>query len=120
MLPVALRLRHSGDIRATIRRGVSAGRGGVVVHGMVRDDDGGARVAFAISRTVGSAVVRNKVRRRMRGVVIEQREMLPTATDLVLRARPSAPTRSYSELRRDVVGALAQVTDRLSASRADR
>jgi ribonuclease P protein component len=63
-----------------------------------------ARVAFAINRRVGNAVVRNKVRRRLRAIVGElDRERadaggLPAGTYL-LTVRPEVTSLSYRELR---------------------
>ena len=63
------------------------------MHCRVAPDAGaGTRVGLVVSRAVGGAVVRNKVRRRLRGVVMEQRAALPAGTDLVVRAlAPSGP-----------------------------
>jgi ribonuclease P protein component len=71
-------MRRSEDFRRTVRRGVRAGRRTVVVHAFRLDGerpDGPAdsptvpetgTVGFVVSRAVGSAVVRNRVKRRLR------------------------------------------------------
>lgn len=69
-------------------------------------DAPGTRVGFVVSRAVGGAVVRNKVRRRLRGVVVEQRGMLPQGADVVVRALPPAADASYAELAADVASGL--------------
>ncbi|MEZ4501673.1 MAG: ribonuclease P protein component [Dehalococcoidia bacterium] len=58
------------------------------------------RVGFAISRRVGGAVVRNRVRRRLKALLRE----LPIAqpTDLVLTAQPAAAEATFADLRRDL------------------
>ncbi len=105
MLPAGLRLRRSSDFDATVRRGARAGRGTVVVHCRATDEPG-TRVGFVVSRAVGGAVVRNKIRRRLRGVVVEQRATLPRGADVVVRALPPAAAADHAELRADVLSAV--------------
>lgn len=60
-----------------------------------------------VARTVGGAVVRNKVRRRLRGVVLEHGDALPGGTDVVVRALGPAADATYPELAADYRSALA-------------
>lgn len=62
------------------------------------------RVAYAIPRTVGSAVVRNRLRRRLRAVcehLATTRGGLPPGA-LLISAGPDAVGRTPDELRHDV------------------
>lgn len=98
-------MRRSDDFRRTIRQGTRAGRDTVVVH--VRVEDGpGRMVGFVVARSVGNAVVRNKVRRRLRGVVIELTDAVPQGAAVVVRALPAAASADYATLRDDVRSAL--------------
>ena len=65
------------------------------------------RVGFVVARTVGGAVVRNRVRRRLRGVVVEHGDALPGGTDVVVRVLPPAAAASYGELTADYLSGLA-------------
>jgi ribonuclease P protein component len=72
-----------------------------VVH-VPRSDE--VRVAYAIGRQVGSAVVRNKLRRRLRAAVRELDRSaggLPTG-DYLVALRPEAASADYAGLRRDL------------------
>jgi ribonuclease P protein component len=64
------------------------------------------RVAFAVSRKVGPAVVRNRVRRRLRAVLAD--EALAGGDYLVI-ADPGAGALDHAELRRQVRGALERL-----------
>lgn len=67
-----------------------------------------ARVAYAVSRAVGSAVERNRVRRRLRALVAEAAAQLRPGAYLV-GAAPRATRSSYQGLRDDLRRALAQL-----------
>ncbi len=66
-----------------------------------------ARAGFVVSKAVGNAVVRNKVRRRLRHLVRPLLAELPPGTLLVVRALPPAAQADYAELDTDLTGALA-------------
>jgi ribonuclease P protein component len=66
-----------------------------------------ARAGFVVSRSVGNAVVRNRVRRRLRHLVRPLLADLPAGSSLVVRADPAAATASFDELNHDLEAALA-------------
>jgi ribonuclease P protein component len=70
------------------------------------------RVAYAVGRSVGGAVVRNRVRRRLRAVLHAEtaRSGLPAGLYLV-GARPSAASASFAELRDDLVWVLGRLRE---------
>lgn len=70
------------------------------------------RLAFAITRRVGSAVVRNRLRRRLRAVFLDLAPTLPAGAVLV-SAGPGAVVRGPDELRDDVVRLLEALDHRL-------
>ena len=66
-----------------------------------------SRAGFVVSKAVGGAVVRNKVRRRLRHLVRERLVELPAGTTLVVRALPAAADATYTRLGADLDAALA-------------
>ncbi|MGP8001179.1 MAG: ribonuclease P protein component [Streptosporangiaceae bacterium] len=99
MLPAAARIRRHEDFSAAIRRGSRAGRALLTGHLLVRaDEPGPPRAGFIVSRAVGGAVVRNKVRRRLRELVRRRMDSLPAGSLLVVRANPRAATARQSDL----------------------
>ncbi len=67
------------------------------------------RAGFVVSKAVGGAVVRNRVRRRLRHLMRSRLERLPDRTDVVVRALPDAANRTYSALAADLDGALSAI-----------
>lgn len=76
--------------------------------------DGPAAAGFAVSRAVGTAVVRNRVKRRLRHLVASRLDRLPAGTCLVVRALPAAADASSAELESDLDAALESASQRLA------
>lgn len=77
-------------------------------------EDEGVRVAYAVGRAVGGAVVRNRARRRLRSAVAEIEPQLRPGAYL-FGAGPPAVTIPYPELKAavsDVVTAVTQAPGR--------
>jgi ribonuclease P protein component len=110
MLPAAARMRRRIDFSRAVRNGRRASRKLVSAHLLSRaGNDEPARVGFVVSRAVGGAVVRNKVRRRLRHLARGYLGSLAEGSLLVVRANPPAATACQADLAADldlVLGAL--------------
>jgi ribonuclease P protein component len=89
-----------------------------VVHANQTDARAGhpPRVGFVVSKAVGSAVVRNRTKRRLRGLAHQRLGLLPAGTDVVIRANPPAAQANSAELGAEMDGALSRVLRRLGAA----
>ena len=70
---------------------------------VVANELGRSRLGITVTRKVGAAVVRNRVKRRLREIYRrwDERTKLP-AVDIVVHAKPQAREASYVELRTEV------------------
>ncbi|NYE18543.1 ribonuclease P protein component [Microbacterium immunditiarum] len=66
------------------------------------------RFGFIVSKKVGTAVVRNTVRRRLKAVCAEAVGTVRPGTDVVIRALPGSANAAYSELRAEISRCLAR------------
>ena len=87
VLPKAARLRTADEFRTTVRRGVRCGRPSLVLH-MARTDQAPSRAGFVVSKAVGGAVRRNRVKRQLRHLVAGRLAVAPFAIDVVVRVLP--------------------------------
>ena len=103
MLPAAARMRRRAEFSETVRGGGRAGRKLLTGHLLLRPGrDEPARVGFVVSRAVGTAVVRNRVRRRLRHLARGYLGSLPGGSLLVVRANPLAATARQPDLAADL------------------
>ena len=116
MLTAPHRLRDPASFRTAVRRGRRAGSRTLVVHLFVpgpqdrgEAGDESARVGFVVSKAVGHAATRNRVKRRLRHLAREHVTSLPGSAVLVVRALPEAATASYQELGADLERCLGRV-----------
>jgi ribonuclease P protein component len=112
MLPARARMRRSDEFASTVRRGRRGSSRAVMVHVVParadQSEDVPVRVGFVVSGAVGPAVVRNRVRRRLRHLVTARLGALPAGTTVVIRAHPAAASLTSAELAGDVDGAFAR------------
>ncbi len=97
-----------------MRHGTKAGRGTVVVY-VALTGNANRMAGFAVSRAVGGAVVRNRVKRRLRAVVAQLLPTLPAGARVVIRALPAAAVASFAVLRGDIADGLATASRRARA-----
>jgi ribonuclease P protein component len=117
MLDRSHRLTSGRTFATTIRRGRRAGRSTVVLHLAAPSsaDTAEPRIGLVVGRTVGNAVTRNQVKRRLRHISRERIESLPDGSVLVVRALPDAAGATSSALGHDFDEALARLVGRESA-----
>jgi ribonuclease P protein component len=91
------RLTRSQDFDAVYRRGRSTSTRFLVLYWFPREDTTEEpRLGLAVPRRVGSAVARNRVKRRLRELWRSRLESIPAGQDYVLVVRPGLVEASES------------------------
>ncbi|MBS0559419.1 MAG: ribonuclease P protein component [Proteobacteria bacterium] len=98
-----LRLKRRAEFLRVAAKGVKAPASGLVLQALAREDDEPARIGFTVTRKVGNAVVRNRVRRRLREAARLVLADQPIAgADLVLIGREGTIRRDFKALQADL------------------
>lgn len=101
-LPRAMRLRSRADFQRSRKQGKTYA-GKFIVLSVVVDRALAERFRFGLilTRKVGNAVARNRVRRRLRGLLSRYGERIAPGHRLVIIARYTAPAAEFAELEGD-------------------
>jgi ribonuclease P protein component len=114
-------MRDGAEFALTVRTGTRAGTSRLVGHLLVRQDAlhrrEPARVGFVASRAVGSAVTRNRVKRRLRELMRGYLQSLPGGSLLVVRANAAAAHASQADLAADLDSVISRLLRRQVGAR---
>jgi ribonuclease P protein component len=102
------RLRRRTDFRAAAA--MQARGRSLVLQARQRPDQGGVRLGFTVSRQVGNAVERNRVRRRLRELVrLAAAGSLHPGHDYVLIGRRAALNSPFGDMMKELTAALRRI-----------
>ena len=126
--PRRRRLSRSAEFERVYRQGRSKGNRFLVLYAFPRSDEDaesrasaeeeGPRLGLSVSRKVGGAVDRNRVKRVLREAFWEEAARLPAGSDYVVVARPDARDLAEREGMGGVRTALAELVDGLGGTPA--
>jgi ribonuclease P protein component len=107
------RLSRSADFERVYRQGRSHGNRHLVLYTFPRAGaDDGPRLGLSVSRKVGGAVDRNKVKRLLREAFVDVRDRIPAEHDVVVVARREALELCEREGLDGVKAALSELVDK--------
>jgi ribonuclease P protein component len=103
------RLKQRADFLAAAA-GIKVSASAFVLQARKRMDDGPARLGFTVSKKVGNAVERNRVRRRLREIArLSDAKRMRSGHDYVLIGRRAALQLPFARIAQDFEGALRRV-----------
>jgi ribonuclease P protein component len=87
----ANRLSRSRDFDAVYRHGKSVSSRFLVLYWFPQEEAASPRFGFSVPRSVGGAVERNKIKRRLRELWTQRLDRVEPGNDYVLIVRPGLP-----------------------------
>ena len=124
--PKRRRLSRSAEFERVYRQGRSKSNRFLVLYAFPRADDptddgtAGPRLGLSVSRRVGGAVDRTRVKRVLREAFWAEAERLPEGSDYVVVARPDSRELAEREGMTGVRAALAELVDALRGGDSER
>ncbi|MGL5829231.1 MAG: ribonuclease P protein component [Angustibacter sp.] len=115
MLPSVHRMRHREDFALTVRRGGRCSHQLLVAYGLrvpPLGQSAPARIGFVVAKTVGGAVVRTRVKRKLRAQAVPLLAELPADSLWVFRAQPASASASSQQLGEALSSAAARLRRR--------
>ncbi|MEC0093775.1 ribonuclease P protein component [Paenibacillus macquariensis] len=106
----SLRLRNRADFSRVYRHGRSFANHQFVVYWFRKKEVEQFRVGISVSKKVGNAVVRNRMRRLVKEIVRHHDAELIEHVDLVFIVRKGALTMPYKDMERSVLHVLRKAS----------
>src|SRR5690606_24022258 len=109
VLARANRLVRADDYRSAVRRGRRLSTANAMIYTLAQQSED-LRFGFIVSKAVGNAVVRNRVRRRLKAIAHElvTTERATTGFDIVVRAHEPSALATWADLRSDILGLVSR------------
>ncbi len=106
MLPRKFRLKKKGDFQKAYHQGKSLTNSYLVMYSFRRPDNKESRIGFSVSKKLGKAFLRNKIKRRLREAAKLHLHELKTPFDIIFIARPKIKGISFKDVEKNMVALL--------------
>jgi len=93
------RIKKSKDFQDVFQNGQSTANRQFVVYVLKKKDQGHFRIGLSVSKKLGNAVVRNRIKRLIRQFFLEHKELVEQEVDYVIIARKPVVGMDYSEVK---------------------
>lgn len=115
--PHRARLLRHADFEQVYKQGKRHFSAHMTVFYRARQEGGSTRVGFTVGRLLGGAVVRNRMKRRLREAVRLQGLKLDAAVDVVINPKKTLLKAEFDELRKEIGRAFLVIEQKLSEKR---
>lgn len=92
------RLKKNEHFQAVFQKGSSAANKQFIVYTSRQEGQAAFRVGISVSKKIGIAVTRNRVKRLIRAAIAQLEDVIQPGLDLVVIARPGVETMTLNEI----------------------
>lgn len=102
LLPKKFRLRKNIDFRKTYKRGKSLATRNLVMY-IKKNNLKDSRIGFSISKKIGKAHIRNKLKRQLREIIRKKIPLIKKGYDIIFIARQGIKFSSFKDMEKDIM-----------------
>lgn len=103
MFPRKYRLKKKGDFQKAFQKGKSIATPYLVLYTILKEPPGYPRIGIAVSRKLGTAVARNRIKRRLREAIKPHLVNLKETYDIIIVARNKIKGLEFNDLEKNLV-----------------
>ncbi|WP_226683782.1 ribonuclease P protein component [Sutcliffiella horikoshii] len=96
------RIKKNKEFQHVFQKGKSMANRQFVIYAVQKADQPVFRIGLSVSKKIGNAVTRNRIKRLVRQAVHEIKEQLPGGVDIVIIARKPAADMSLEEVKKSL------------------
>lgn len=100
------RVKKQGDFQAIFHHKNSVANRQFIFYQLDKEDQKYFRVGLSVSKKLGNAVVRNRIKRYMRQVITEEKEYISKGKDYVIIAREPCVEMAYIDFKKSFIHVL--------------
>ncbi|MEK3806657.1 ribonuclease P protein component [Metabacillus sp. SLBN-84] len=93
------RIKKNEDFQKIFKQGKSMANRQFVIYMLNQPEEKEFRLGLSVSKKIGNAVTRNRVKRLVRQVFLEEKDSLKTGMDYIVIARKPASEMDYHEVK---------------------
>jgi ribonuclease P protein component len=93
------RIKKNEDFQKVFKHGKSMANRQFVIYMLGQPEEKEFRLGLSVSKKIGNAVTRNRIKRLVRQVFLEEKDSLKTGIDYIVIARKPASEMDYHEVK---------------------
>ncbi|MGG3469134.1 ribonuclease P protein component [Neobacillus pocheonensis] len=96
------RVKKNKEFQAAFQKGRSFANRQFVVYALTKEDQDYFRIGLSVSKKIGNAVTRNRIKRYLRQAVFEIKDQLASGIDFVIIARKPAAEMDFFDVKKSL------------------
>ncbi len=94
------RIKKNDEFQAVFQKGKSNANRQFVVYQLDKEEQPNFRIGLSVSKKIGNAVVRNRIKRMVRQAITELKDEIASGKDFVIIARKPCAEMTYEEVKK--------------------
>ncbi|PFJ17873.1 ribonuclease P protein component [Bacillus cereus] len=100
------RIKKNDEFQTVFQKGKSNANRQFVVYQLDKEEQPNFRIGLSVSKKIGNAVVRNRIKRMIRQSITELKDEIDSGKDFVIIARKPCAEMTYEEVKKSLIHVL--------------